>query len=58
MKTINPLIPKGNLYTIVSYNITPESKINITIIKENNDHQLKNLLIAKQILLDSTLGNV
>ena len=40
---------------ISPYNITPESDINVMIIK---DHQLKKLLIVKQILLVGTLVTV
>ena len=42
---------------IFPHNITSELYIKVTRIK-GNDHQLKKLLIVKQILLVTTLGNV
>ena len=41
---------------ISPYNITTESHEGLE--NKGNDHQLKKLLIVKQILLLSTLGNV
>ena len=49
-------LPSYNLkwiFSSFSYNITPESQD----LKEH-DHQLRKLLIVKQILLLSTIGNV
>ena len=54
---IKPLTPKNDWHLISPYNITPKSNTKVTRIKEN-DHQLKTLLIVKQILLVSTLVNV
>ena len=39
------------------YNITLESHMTVTRIKRN-DHQIRKLLVVKQILLVSTLKNV
>ena len=41
---------------ISPYSVTPES--NIKVVTEKEDYQLKKLLIVKQILLVSTIGNV
>ena len=53
----NPLIPEGDYHLISPFNITPELNIKVMGIKEMIINQ-KNLLIVKQILLASTLGNV
>ena len=50
---INPLIPEGDQHVISPFNIKHRGHEN-----KGNDNQLKNLLIARQILLASTLGNV
>ena len=52
-----PLTPKSDQHLISPHSITTESLIKVMRIK-GNDHQLKKLLIVKQILLVSTLGNV
>ena len=57
MLVINPLTPQSYLkHLISSYSIIPESHKGCE--NKGNDHQLKRLLIVKQILLDSTLGNI
>ena len=48
---------KGLNDHLISYNITPESHIKVERIKEINTKSEK-LLIVKQILLISNLGNV
>ena len=52
---MNYLTLKSDKCLSYPYNITPRSRY-----QENkgNDHQLKKFLIVKQILLDSTFGNV
>ena len=47
---------KSDKHLISPHNTTPGLNIKITRIR--NDYQPKNLLIVKQILLVSTLGNV
>ena len=55
--SINPLNPKSDQHLVSPYN-----NIAVSLISDHenkgNDHQLKKLLIVKQILLVSTLGNV
>ena len=48
--------PKNDECLISPYNITTESHEGLE--NKGNDHQLKKLLIVKQILLLSTSGNV
>ena len=69
---INPLNTKSDQHLISPYSNTAESFIKIMRMKEmianlritqchenrRNDYQQKKLLISKQILLVSTLGNV
>ena len=52
---LNLLTPKSNQHLISAYNMTSESYIKVN---KGNDHQLKKLLTAKQILLVSIIGNV
>ena len=52
-KTVNPLSPKSDHHLVSPYNNTAESFIEDHENK-GNDHQLKKLLIVKQILLVST----
>ena len=52
----NPLTPKSDQHLFFPYNITPESLIRV--MREENNHQINKLVIVKQILLVSTLGNV
>ena len=54
---ISPLKPKSDQHLVSPYNNTAELFIQDHENK-GNDHQLKELLIVKQILLFSTLGNV
>ena len=54
---INPLKPKSDQHLVSPYNNTAELFIQDHENK-GNDHQLKELLIVKQILLFSTLRNV
>ena len=54
---IKPLTSKNDWHLIHPYNVSPKSNTKVTRIKEN-DHQLKTLLIVKQILLVSTTGHV
>ena len=54
---LNRLIPKSDLPLISPHNITPESHIK-SHENKRNDHQLRRLLIVKQILPVSTLRNV
>ena len=51
-----PLTLKSDLHLFSPYNITPESLIRV--MREENNHQINKLMIVKQILLVSTLGNV
>ena len=54
-----PFHPKSDQHLISPYNITPESNVKVTRVKEtNNDYQQKGLLTVKQIPLVRTLGNV
>ena len=46
---LTPLTPKSKYHLISPYNITPESHVKVTRVKE---------MIVKQILLVSTLGSV
>ena len=56
---VKGLTPKSELHLISFKNITHESNIlNLTSQNKRNDHQLKEFLIVKQILLVSTLRNV
>ena len=57
-KNLNPLTPKSDQLLISPYNITPESNIKITRIKEMTTEQPIELLIFKQIFLVSTSANV
>ena len=50
------LVPKNVYHVICHYDITDESNIKVTR-KKGNNHQLKKLLIVKQILLVSISGN-
>ena len=52
-KNLNPLTPKSDQLLISPYNITPESNIKITRIKEMTTEQPIELLIFKQIILVS-----
>ena len=52
-----PFVPESDQHLISPYIIIPESFIRVTRIKEIIT-RLKKLLIVKQILLASTLGNV
>ena len=54
---VNPLIGESDQYLISPSDITHESNIKVTRIKEMMI-TWKNLLIVKQVLLASTLGNV
>ena len=51
-----PLTLKSDQHLFSPYNITPESLIRV--MREENNHQINKLMIVKQILLVSTLGNV
>ena len=53
---LNPSTPKSDQHLSSPYNISSESFIKVQ--NKRNDHQLKKLLIVKQILPVSTLGNV
>ena len=53
----NPLTPESDQHLISPFNITPESHIKVMRIKEMIINW-RILLIVKQILLASTLGNV
>ena len=53
----SPPSSKTDCHLIFPHNITSELYIKVTRIK-GNDHQLKKLLIVKQILFVTTLGNV
>ena len=53
---LNPSTPKSDQHLSSPYNISYESFIKVQ--NKRNDHQLKKLLIVKQILPVSTLGNV
>ena len=53
---VNPVTPKSYQHLISPYNNTLES--NKGHENRGDDHQLKQLLIIKQILFVSTLGNV
>ena len=57
-KNLNPLTPKSDQLLISPYNITPESNIKITRIKEMTTEQPIELLIFKQIILVSNWANV
>ena len=57
-KNLNPLTPKSDQLLISPYNITPESNIKITRIKEMTTEQPIELLIFKQIFLVSNWANV
>ena len=46
---LTPLTPKSKYHLISPYNITPESHVKVTRVKE---------MIVKKILLVSTLGSV
>ena len=50
-----PPSPPGGLLTFSLHNIPPESHIKVT---KEMDHQQKNLVIVKQVLLVRNLGNV
>ena len=52
-----PFVPESDQHLISPYIIIPESFTKVTRIKEIIT-RLKKLLIVKQILLASTLGNV
>ena len=52
--SFNRLIPQSDLQQISPYNITPESHINVTRIREMIT---KRLLIGIHILLVSAIGN-
>ena len=51
------LTSKNDYHLMPPYKITPKTKLEGHENK-GNDHQLKRLLIVKQILLISTFGNV
>ena len=57
-KNLNPLTPKSDQLLISPYNITPESNIKITRIKEMTTEQPIELLIFKQIILVSNWANI
>ena len=57
-KNLNPLTPKSDQLLISPYNITPESNIKITRIKEMTTEQPIELLIFKQIFLVSNWANI
>ena len=50
--------PKSDKHLISPYNITSDSHIQVTGSYKGNYHQLIELMIVKQSLLVSTMGNV
>ena len=53
----NPQTPDSDWHLLSSYNITLESNIQVTRIKEMITDLVK-LLIVKQVLLVSNIGNI